>query len=156
VLQPLKQKAQAAVDKLTDLPGQKLSGYCLDFVKLPPAPGTLYRIADEKLQQQFAPFARVLHAARTLATEGKLNPDSNPTGYLTAIKQWSMWGRIEKWNAGDFERRFVEYTKKSAADAGREWTKDLEQRVRGLVPNRWRDISAIWAAADGQDDSRVR
>jgi len=28
------------------------------------------------------------------------------------------------------------------------WTKELDQRVRQLVPNRWRDLTAIWAEAD--------
>ena len=155
VLQPLKGKVQQAVrtaiEKQLPVPGLALEAYCLDFVKLPPLPGQLYRVAEEKLQQQFAPVTRVLQAARRLTEKGALHPDSNPAGYAQSIKQWSLWARLEKWDTAAFEKEFVSYMKKNLTEANQPWSKAIEAQVRALVPNRWRDINAVWAAADSQD-----
>ena len=149
ILEPLKQKVQAVTDKLKGgLPGQSVTGYCVDFAKLPPAAGTVYRVADEKIQQQFAPLRKVLQAAQRVADAGKLNPDSNPASYLDSIKQWAIWSRLEKWDAVNFERHFVEHTRKGVEGRKVSWTKDIERQVRQLVSNRWRDINAVWTAAD--------
>jgi peptidoglycan hydrolase CwlO-like protein len=154
VLQPLKQQIQAATAKLqTRLQGQPVTAYCLDFAKLPPSAGTLYRVADEKFQQQFAPMTRVLQSARRLADAGRLHPDSNPAAYADSIKQWSLWSRIEKWDSAGFERNFVDHMRKSVVGAKRQWTKDVEQQVRKLIPNRWRDITAVWSDADAAMES---
>ena len=152
VVQPLKGKiqeaARKAVEKNLPVQGLALEGYCLDFVKLPPAPGQLYRVADEHLQQQFAPMTRVLQAARQLAEKRGLHPDSDPAAYLDFIKQWSLWARLEKWDVDGFERHFVERTRKSVERSKVSWTEEIERQVRQLVPNRWRDITAVWADAD--------
>jgi hypothetical protein len=157
VLQPLKEKLEAARARvLSQLPGQRLSAYCLDFSKLPPAGGMLYRIADDALQQQFAPMTRILQSARSLASGGLLHPDSDPAAYVNSIKQWSLWGRIEKFDASAFERQFIDHTRKAVEAAKGRWTKDVEQQVRSLVPNRWRDILAVWADADTPRPAEAR
>jgi hypothetical protein len=157
VLQPLKQIAQTAVQKLADkLPTQGLNAYCLDFAKLPPAAGTLYRVADQTLQRRYAPLRNILQAGRELAAQGQLHPDSDPTAYLDAAKQWAVWSRIEKWNAPDFERHFVERTRLNILATRQPWTKELETRVRQLVPNRWHDIQLLLEAADRQGSASAR
>jgi hypothetical protein len=154
VLQPLKRQIQAATAAVQNrLQGQPVTAYCLDFAKLPPSAGTLYRVADEKFQQQFAPMTRVLQSARRLADAGRLHPDSNPAAYADSIKQWSLWSRIEKWDSAGFERNFLDHMRKSVVGAKRQWTKDVEQQVRKLIPNRWRDITAVWTDADAAMES---
>ena len=149
VLEPLKQKVQAVTGKLKGgLPGQSVTGYCVDFAKLPPAAGTVYRVADERIQQQFAPLRKVLQAAQKVADAGRLNPDSNPASYLDSIKQWAIWSRLEKWDVANFERHFVEHTRKGIEGRKLSWTKDIERQVRQLVSNRWSDINSVWSAAD--------
>jgi hypothetical protein len=149
VLQPLKQAAQSAVQKLDErLTTQSLNSYCLDFAKLPPAAGTLYRVADQALQQHFAPIRNILRAGPALAAEGRLHPDSDPAAYLDATKQWAVWSRLEKWSASDFEHHFVERTRLNVVAARQPWTRDVEARVRQLVPNRWRDIVSVLERAD--------
>jgi hypothetical protein len=150
VLQPLKQAAAAAIrTPQAALSGQSVMGYCLEFAKLPPPAGMLYRVADQAVQQQFAPMTRVIQAGRKLAAEGRLNPDGDDAvGYVDAIKQWAVWSRLEKWDAAAFEQHFVERTRKNFANARRPWSSDLERRVRQLAQNRWQDIQKVWAEAD--------
>jgi hypothetical protein len=150
VLQPLKQAATAGGrTPQAALPGQSVAGYCLEFAKLAPSAGTLYRVADQAVQQQFAPMTRVIQAGRKLAAEGKLNPDGDDAkGYADAIKQWAVWSRLEKWDAAAFEQHFVERTRKNFTNARRPWSSDLERRVRQLAQNRWQDIQKVWAEAD--------
>jgi hypothetical protein len=64
------------------------------------------------------------------------------------MKQWSVWARLEKWDLASFERHFVEHTRKNAESKKVSWTKEIEAKVRKLVPNRWRDLTAVWAEAD--------
>lgn len=125
-----------------------LSGYCLDFVKATPSPGTLYQIADRAIQQKFRPYRRVLRAARKLQQMNLLHPDSDPAQYLDAIKQWSLWTRIEKWDLDQFTAKFVERTRKNVEAVKGKWTKAIEELVRQRVPNRWNDIQAVLAEAD--------
>ena len=150
VLQPLKQLAKTASQKLAgDLQSQALSGYCLDFAKLPPSAGTLFKVADQAIQQQYAPMKNILQAARKLTEAGRLHPDSDPTAYGDAIRQWAIWSRVEKWDAKGFEQHFVERTRRNIeTSTNQKWTKAIEQKVRELVPNRWNDITAVWAEAE--------
>jgi predicted nuclease with TOPRIM domain len=149
VLQPLKQLAQTASQKLVgSLQSQAMSGYCLDFAKLPPSAGTLFKVADEAVQRQYAPMKNILQAARKLTDEGRLHPDSDPTAYGDATRQWAIWSRLGNWDAKAFEEHFVDRTHKNVEASRQKWTKALEQRVRELVPNRWNDITQVWSEAD--------
>jgi hypothetical protein len=149
VLQPIKQAARSAVEKLdSKIPGADITGYCLDFGKLPPTSGTLYRVADEQMQQRFAPLAGVLRAERKLAAAGLLHPDSDPAAYGESIRQWALWSRIEHFDLKDFEQHFIQYTRKNLEGAGQKWSGDLERGVRQLAGNRWQDITAVWSEAD--------
>jgi hypothetical protein len=155
VMQPLKRKIQNGSDIVRGRePGQPIVGYCLEFAKLPPTTGALYRVADTKIQQQFAPMTRVLAAVRKLAASGGLHPDTDPAAYLDSMKQWSVWTRLEKWDLASFERHFVEHTRKNAESKKVSWTKEIEAKVRKLVPNRWRDLTAVWAEADATTAGR--
>jgi len=149
VLEALRDPAKAAAQRLqSEIRSQPVSGYCLEFGKLPPAAGTLYRIGEPASQRQFGPLVHILQASRKLAAEGRLHPDSDAAGYGDAIKQWALWSRLETWSAGDFERHFVERTRKNVEASRQPWSKALEDRVRRLAPNRWRDINSVWAEAD--------
>ncbi len=149
VLQPLKQAVKVGAGKVEEeLGGQAVTGYCLDFAKVVPAAGTMYRLADQAMQEQFAPLARVLKAGRQLADAGMLHPDSDAAAYASSIKQWAVWSKVEHWDRADFEKHFVERTRKNAENVKQPWSGDLERIVRGAVANRWQDINAVWAEAD--------
>lgn len=149
VMQPIKQVASVALQKLQATNGAaSVSGYCLDFAKLPPSAGTLYRVADDAVQQRFASMRAVLQAARSLEAAGKLHPDSDAAAYVTSLKQWAVWAKLEKWDVAAFEEHFVEHTRKGVEGNKVSWTKALDQRVRQLVPNRWNDVRSIWAEAE--------
>jgi hypothetical protein len=153
VVEPVKKRAQqqlteelqrtlgkVAGDKHATL---KLSAYCLELLREPPNPGMMFRIADEQIQQRFAPMRRILQASRKLQDMGLLHPDSDPTEYFHSIRQWALWTRENGFDVRSFEKAFVERTKKNFAASRQAWTKDIEKVVRGLVPNRWGDIEHV-------------
>src|SRR5205814_431121 len=129
-------------------PTQKLDAYCMEMLKVPPELGTVFRIAGTELQKKFAPMRRVLDAGRKLQQAGMLKPDSDPKAYFAAIKQWALWSKERNFNETSYADAFVEHTKKNAEAGGRKWTKELETAIRGLVPNRWTDITKILRAAE--------
>jgi hypothetical protein len=156
VVQPIKKEAQERLrkDLRRDLAGQvtqeltsRLSAYCLEFLRLPPPPGGLFRIAAPELQRAYAPMRRVLQASRRMQESGRLNPDMNPVEYGHAIRQWAIWTREQGFTQETFGKAFVEHTRKSVIAAGRRWTPAVEQAVRSAVPGRWTDITAILAEA---------
>ena len=59
------------------------------------------------------------------------------------IRQYALWTKIEGWGEDKFGEVFVEKTKQNALPNKIKWTKQIEQAVRGLVPERWRDISMV-------------
>ncbi|MBI1874089.1 MAG: hypothetical protein HYS05_09400 [Acidobacteria bacterium] len=149
VLEPIKAgvgKPTAAMAK-TGVHAHPILGYCLDFLKPPPAVGTIYRVADALAQQEFRPLGNVLRAARALATAGRLRPDSDPQAYLDSIKQWAVWVTRERWNENTFTGRFVERTRQNVQQMKRAWTKEMDAAIRGAAPNRWRDIMAVLSEA---------
>jgi hypothetical protein len=155
IVQALQESAKTAVQKLeSKLPSQGINGYCLQFGKLPPSAGRLYRVAEPGVQQQFAPMRSILQAGRRLASEGRLHPDSDPVAYTDAIKQWAIWSKLEKFDAAAFEQHFIDRTRKNAEALRQPWTNASEQRVRALVPNRWSDITAVLAEAEGSANTR--
>ncbi len=121
----------------------KLDAYCLAFLQEPPDLGTVFRVADQQVQQQFAPLAKVLQAGRRLHEAGLLSPDSDPEEYFHSIRQWALWSVQENLDAGSFGEAFLEHTRKNFETAGQPWTEEIEGLVASLVPNRWNDIAAI-------------
>jgi cell wall-associated NlpC family hydrolase len=125
-----------------------LQGFCAEFVKEPPPPGTVYKVADAKQQQRLKPMRRIMRAANQLATASKLHPDSSIAGYATSIKQYAVWTRLEGWNRDAFFKNFVERTRKNALAMKQPWTDAVESQVKKLLPNRWDDIQAVLKASD--------
>lgn len=125
-----------------------LEGFCAEFTKLPPPPGTVYKVAAAKQQQRLKPMRHIMRAANQLAAAGKLHPDSSPAAYATSIKQYAVWTRIEKWNRDAFFKNFLERTKKNALAVKQPWSDAVEAQVKKLLPNRWDDIQAVLKASD--------
>lgn len=125
-----------------------IRGYCLEFTRTPPAMGQMFRIAGADVQKQFAPLRGILKAGDDLFAAGMLNPDSDPIGYMHSIKQWALWASEEGFDLGSFGEAFVDHTRKNFEAAGREWSGQVEDAVRGVVPNRWNDIEQVLTRAD--------
>lgn len=153
VVEPLKQAAaQQAARQMQRAAGRSpvtatLSGYCLEFLRHPPSAGTLFRVAGRDMQQRFEPMRRILRAADRVARAGLLNPDSNAATYSDSIAQWALWATEQKFTQASFEKAFLEHTQKNVRAAGQQWTGAMETAVRGLVPNRWADISRVLRAS---------
>lgn len=155
VLEPLKNDVQRRIQQeLSQAAGKattlKMNGYCLEFLKAPPGPGALYRIADQAAQQEFASARKILSATRMLQKAGVLKPDSNPLSYFHSIRQWAVWAKEQKFDIKSFGRAFVEHTKKNVREAGRQWTQEAEKAVMGVVPGRWSAIAQILQEAERQ------
>jgi len=153
VLEPLKNDVQKRIQQeLSRVVGKattlKMNGYCLEFLKAPPTPGAMYRIADQALQQEFAPARKILNATRVLQKAGVLKPDSNPLSYFHSIRQWALWTKEQKFDLKSFGQAFVEHTKKNVRAAGRQWTREAEKAVMGVVPGRWSAIAQILQEAE--------
>jgi hypothetical protein len=150
VLQPLRAATtkSAEVRTVGNLLTRPLTAYCLDFAKLPPEPGMLYRIAPQALQDKFKPIRSVLRAGRELAENGLLHPDSDPEEYANDIRQYALWSKLENWGEQKFMEMFLEHTKKNAQAMKVKWTKQMEQAVLGLAPGRWRDVSMVLEEAE--------
>jgi hypothetical protein len=122
---------------------QQMSGFCLQFAKLPPAAGMVYKIASPAMQQNFAPLKQVLQAGRVLAEKGKLHPDSEPNAYADSIRQYAVWSKQEGWDQKKFGDEFVDRTKKNAEARNVKWTPVIEQALRSAIPGRWGDITQV-------------
>jgi hypothetical protein len=121
----------------------KLDAYCLDFLRQPPRMGTVFRISDQAIQQQFASVGKVLAAGRRLHEGGLLHPDGDPEEYFHSIRQWSVWASLEDLDAERFADAFIEHTRKNFETAGEPWSDEVEAMVRQVAPNRWDDISRV-------------
>ncbi|MEZ4377698.1 MAG: hypothetical protein R3B35_05375 [Gemmatimonadales bacterium] len=120
-----------------------LNAYCLEFLRKPPAAGTLMRIASADVAAPFGRYASILDAAERVRDGVGLSPDSDPTEYFHAIRQWSIWTVAERFDADGFAEAFVSTTRRNLEATGERWTDDLETAVRGLAPNRWSDVQAV-------------
>ncbi len=127
---------------------QQLGAFCLQFLKLPPAAGMIYRVADQALQEKYKPLRAVLEAGRKLGASGRLHPDSNPKAYIDSIRQYALWAKQENWDMQKFGEMFVGRTKKNAQALKVKWTKEMENALWSAVPGRWRDITAVLAEAE--------
>lgn len=125
----------------------EVEGYCLDFTRETPPAGMPFRLADKAAQARIAPMRRILDAAKDLGRRQLLHPDSDPAEYVTAIKQWALWTERERWDQKKFGDAFLARTKKNMAALNQPWTRAVEDTVRGAVPGRWKDITAVLGRA---------
>jgi hypothetical protein len=134
VLEPVKQgSAKPVADHKTrgaTEVKQLLTAYCLEFSKLPPDEGLLYRIAPQSVQVKFQSTRSVLHAAH------KLGVDDDTT-------QYAVWTDVGGWDEQQFAQRFMEHSKKNAEAMNVKWTSQFESAVRAVVPERWRMVSLV-------------
>jgi hypothetical protein len=128
---------------------QAVTGFCLDYQKPPPPKNMLYQVAPEAVQKKFEPMRKILEAGRDLAQAGALKPDSNPADYATFIRQWALWTRLNNWDMDAFTREFVARTRKNVENVGRRWNADMEAALKSAAPNRYWDILAVLAEAEG-------
>lgn len=126
-----------------------LLAYCLEHLKQPPRAGTVFRLANDAVQQRYAPFRHVLTAARELRDAGQLPVDGgDPSAYFHSIRQWAVWTREQNLNQSRFGDAFVAHTRRNAEAAGRQWTPAFEQAARRLVPGRWQAVQRVLQTAD--------
>lgn len=140
-------RVSGLLQKLIALNGapKVLNAYCLELLRKPPAAGTILRLAGADVQQRFGDYQKVLGAADKLEQLGRFTPDGDITGYGDAIRQWAIWAREEKLDFKRFESEFLRTTRQNYLAAGEEWTDRVEKAVRGLAPNRWKDVQQVLA-----------
>jgi hypothetical protein len=146
VLEPLKQgsaKPVAEIERGANILKKPLVAYCVDYAKLPPEAGMLYRLAPQAVQDKFSGIRQVLQAGRELAAAGKFHPDSDADAYNDSIRQYALWTKIGNWDQQKFGEVFLEKTQENAVAAKVKWTKQMAQALNGLIPGRWRDISMV-------------
>jgi hypothetical protein len=149
VLEPVEKWTERDVQReLKKLSGRSqvtvnVEAYCLDFGKPPPAAGMVMRLADASKQAKVAPLARIGEAARRLYEKGALNREADSKKYVQNVLQWVIWTQEQRFDEQGFRRAFVEHAQKNIAGAGRKWTRELEQAVTAMTPQRWADIQAI-------------
>ncbi len=122
-----------------------LNAYCLEFLKGPPAVDQVFRIADEPLQQTYAPAANVLKAGRRLIEGGLL--EGRPLDYVHSIKQWALWTAEGDFSFEAFSDRFLAHAEDNFTVAGMDWTEPVQALVEETLPERWEQIGAILNAA---------
>ncbi len=146
VLEPVKPGSAKPVSETArggNILTKPLTAYCVDYAKLSPEAGMLYRIAPQPVQDRYGQIRFVMQAGRELAAAGKFHPDSDAAAYNDSIRQYSLWAKIENWDEQKFGQVFLEKTTANALAAKVKWTKQMDQAVSGLVPGRWRDISMV-------------
>ena len=117
--------------------------YCLELRREPPQGGTYFRVGHPEIQLEYEPERRVVAAAGRVRDAGRLVPDSDPESYFQSILQWSIWSLVEALDQARFEEELVEHTKRNVQQADQAWTGEIERAVRGLAPQRWRDIQKV-------------
>ncbi len=153
VLEPVPSvSASQAEREIANVKGRRVTAtidaYCLQMRKPPPAAGMVYRLAKSPVQQRNPQLAPIMIASKALKETGQLHPDTDPIQYLHTIRQWALWSHEQGFkNERDFADAFIEHSRKNVAAAGRQWTSELEQSVRRLLPNRWRDITQVLTLA---------
>ena len=152
-IEPIKQQAQQRVQQAFNRLAQAapvnldLAGYCVEFLKLPPAANQIFRLAPAAVQKKYEAMSKVLRSAYRVQHAALLKPDSNPAAYTDSIKQWALWAVEQKFNESRFTDAFIGHTKKNVEAAGQQWPRQAEDMIRKASPNRWRDIVKIIAGA---------
>jgi hypothetical protein len=142
-----------SVNSVANGPG---TAYCVEQDNAVPTTGQLFRFANSAKQRELAFASQVLDGARQVEAAGLLNPDSDATAYTHSIRQWSIWTVEKGFNEASFTESFVEHTRKALEQNGTQWSEEIEDAVRGLAPNRFRDIRRVVERAgltvDAADD----
>lgn len=153
VVEPLPEEAQRRVQEQLERIGNSnplkmnLNAYCLEFLRLPPVSGTVFRVAASQLQERYAQSFDILSAARKLFDGGELNPDVAPDDYFHSIRQWALWTDEQGFDKESFTDAFVAHTRKNLEASGRQWDERYEQTLRGALDGRWNDIERILETA---------
>ena len=137
---------RAALESPSDI-SLPYTGFCIEFHKEPPPPGTAYRVAGLAQQQRFRALRHILTAGRELAAHAQLHPDSVPVAYAEGIRQYALWTSLEHWDERQFAQALLARTQKNAAQLHVQWTTEMQRALEAAVPNRWRDISAVLSSA---------
>jgi hypothetical protein len=132
----------------------RMSAYCLEFTRQAPSKDMIFRIAGRELQERFGPMRSILDAAKKLQQAGLLKPDSDPTTYFHAIRQWAIWTKEQGFDVKAFGRAFVARTKQNLKELGQQWTSEIEQAVLARVPGRWGDVQQVLRAAGHSGEDR--
>jgi hypothetical protein len=145
IQQQTQQRVQQAFSRLAQAAPARLdlNAYCVEFLKLPPGPNTLFRLAPADVQQKYASMSKILQSAYRVSKANALHPDSNPAAYTDAMKQWSIWAVEQNLNEARFTEAFLGHTKKNVEAAKQQWSKQADDMIRAATPNRWRDIVKI-------------
>jgi hypothetical protein len=117
--------------------------YCLELRREPPREGTYFRVSHPEIQLEHEPERRIVAATGRVRDTGRLVPDSDPESYFQSILQWSIWSLVEAFDQARFEEALVEHTKRNIQQADQSWTEEIERAVRGVAPQRWRDIQKV-------------
>jgi hypothetical protein len=147
VVRPVSKGTPVAARAKAGLHTRSLTGFCLDFAKPPPPPGTVYELATGDAQRQFRPLARLLRAGRAMEQAGAFHPDSDPAAYADSIRQWSLWTHLSGWSAEQFADAFVKRTRENVEQVKKQWTPEMEAAVRAASTGRWKDIQEMLARA---------
>ena len=151
VVEALKDKGGKKVQKelanLPSMPSLSLDAYCLEFLRLPPVAGTVFRIASSQMQERFAQSRDILSASRELLDAGKLHPDIAPDEYFHSIRQWALWTDEQGFDSASFADAFIQHTRKNLEASGGKWNKQYEKVLRGALGGRWNDIQNILKTA---------
>jgi len=152
-IEPIRQQAQARAQQAFNRLAKAapvnidLAGYCVEFLKLPPAANQIFRLAPASVQKKYEAMSKVLRSAYRVQHAGLLRPDSNPGAYTDSIKQWALWAVEQKFNESRFTDAFLGHTRKNIEAAGQPWSKPAEDMIRKVSPNRWRDIVKVLTGA---------
>ena len=157
VLEPVGNVTRAAAEKAVSSATRSgrltttLKGYCLEFLKLPPTSGMLFRIAPDATQRRFAFIAGIFDASRKLVDAGLLRPPSgdpsDPAAYFDSLRQWAIWAREESFDEARYTRAFVDHSRKNVEAAKQRWTSELQGAITALAPARWQAIRQVLAEA---------
>jgi hypothetical protein len=149
ITQQAQQRVQQAFNRLAKAApvNLDLAGYCVEFLKLPPAANQIFRLAPASVQKKYEAMSKVLRSAYRVQHAGLFKPDSNPAAYTDSIKQWAIWAVEQKFNEKNFTEAFLGHTKKNVEAAGQQWSRPAEDMVRKVSPNRWRDILRVLQGA---------
>jgi len=125
----------------------RLSGYCGEYTKLPPAQGTIYRLADTKTQMAQAELRRVLRTEEALERQQAFTPTMDPKTFYNILRQWSIWTVAQKFSADDFAREFPAHAKTNILAARQPWNATVEAQIRASVPQWWAAVSRVLTEA---------
>src|SRR5690606_18256200 len=114
--------------------------YCLEFLRRPPGPGVLLRIANGEVALPFANHARVLDAAQRLSDAGRLVTELDPREYLHGVRQWAIWSVEERFDLSRFADAYLTVSRRNLEEAGERWSSGAEREARALVPGLWNDV----------------